>query len=57
MPIFLAGEVAPKVRSHPAALAAGVAAVVAVAGRPLPHHLGLLAGIVLGVAAATWSER
>jgi hypothetical protein len=57
VPLFLVAEIVQAVRSAPALTAAVVAGVVALAGRGLPMHSGLLVAVVAGVASAVIVER
>lgn len=54
--LALLALIVPQCRQFPAAAGALTAAVVALAGRPLPLNLGLLAGVVAGIAVATTAE-
>ncbi len=51
VPLYLIGEVVPKVRQPTARRSIAVAAVVALAGLAAPMHLGIAIAIVAGVAA------
>ena len=51
IPLFLIGEVVPKLRQVATRRAVLVAAVVALAGLGVPMHLGIAIGIVAGIAA------
>lgn len=56
VPMFLVGELAPRLRTRPGAVAAVVAGVTAVGAGSVPHHLGLLLAIAAGIAAAVAVE-
>ncbi len=51
VPLFLVGQVVPRLTSAGARRAAGTAAVVAAAGVAMPLHLGIAAAMAAGIAA------
>ena len=48
--------VVPALRDRPAALAALMAGLTALAAYPLPYKLGLILAALVGIAAGVWSE-
>jgi hypothetical protein len=52
IPLFLVGEVARRLTDRATKVAALVAVVLAVLGRSIPLHLGVLVAIAGGVTAA-----
>lgn len=63
VPLVFLALLVPAVRNRPGVVAAGVAAVIAVAGRVafdgegLPFNLGLILGALAGVVAGTLADR
>lgn len=53
--LALVAVLAPALRNRPAALGAAVAGIVAYVARNLPLHLGVMAGLVAGIAVAMFA--
>jgi predicted branched-subunit amino acid permease len=57
IPLFLAGEVVPRVTNRASARAVTVAIALAIVGRWVPLHLGTFVAIAGGIAVAVVTER
>jgi predicted branched-subunit amino acid permease len=56
IPLFLAGEVVPRVTNTTSARAVAVAVALAMVGRWIPLHLGTFVAIVGGIAIAVVTD-